>query len=52
MRSRFRSGQALDGGIAPLVEVAVMILPVNAGLWFRRRWFGAPSAAEPLAPSG
>ena len=52
IRNRFRSGQAVAGVIAPLVEVPVMILRVNAAVWFRRRWFGAPSAVEPLATSG
>ena len=40
----FHSGQALAGGVGPLMKVPALIALVHVAFWFRRRWHGVPSA--------
>ena len=44
------SGEAFAAVIGPLVEVPVLILLVNAALYFQRRWFAEPLPAGIRAP--
>ena len=43
-------GQALAGGVGPLIEVPVLVGLVYVSLWLGRQWYGADKVSQhPIA---